>query len=159
MKEVQRGKVTALTQLVDRGRDRCQRSLIEWDPAHDPCQLASHSGSKQGHLLLVFAPSCCSVSPSKALPKFLIWPLINFYWLRRWPHFLSEVSLTTLTMTAAHFPQQCQALLRLRLPIALVYDIPDVFTSVLLLFFPFQNSSSTKATFEVCFAYCYIPRA
>ena len=40
------------------------------------------SGSEQGNLLLVFAPSCCSLSPSKALPEFLIWPLVNFYWLK-----------------------------------------------------------------------------
>ena len=35
-------------------------------------------GSEQGHLFLVLTPSCCSMSSSKALPKFLIWPLINF---------------------------------------------------------------------------------
>ena len=40
------------------------------------------SGSKQGNLLLVFAPSCCSASPNNALPEFLVWRLINFYWLR-----------------------------------------------------------------------------
>ena len=39
-------------------------------------------GSKQGNLLLVFSPSCCSTSPSKALPEFHFWPLINFYWLK-----------------------------------------------------------------------------
>ena len=37
--------------------------------------------SKQGKLL-VFAPSSCSASPSKALPEFLICPLISFYWLK-----------------------------------------------------------------------------
>ena len=37
-------------------------------------------GSEQGKLLLVFAPPCCSRGPNKALPKFLVWPLINFYW-------------------------------------------------------------------------------
>ena len=45
-------------------------------------QLApTPSGSKQGHLLLDFAPSCYSRSPSKDLPEFLVWPLINFYGL------------------------------------------------------------------------------
>ena len=32
--------------------------------------------------VFVFAPSCCSMSLNKALPDFLIWPLINFYWLK-----------------------------------------------------------------------------
>ena len=41
-----------------------------------------HWGSEQGYLLLVFTPSCCSTSPNKALPEFLVWPLINFYWLK-----------------------------------------------------------------------------
>ena len=36
--------------------------------------------SEQVHLLLVCAPSWCS--PAKAWPEFLIWPLINFYWLK-----------------------------------------------------------------------------
>ena len=31
----------------------------------------------------VLSPCCCSSVPSKALPKFLVWTLINFYWLRR----------------------------------------------------------------------------
>ena len=39
--------------------------------------------SKQGNLLLVFDLHCCSRGPNKALPEFLVWPLINFYWLRR----------------------------------------------------------------------------
>ena len=39
-------------------------------------------GSEQGHLLLILAPSRGSTRPNKALPEFLIWPLINFYWLR-----------------------------------------------------------------------------
>ena len=37
--------------------------------------------SEQGNLLLVFAPPCCSRGPNEALPEFLVWPLINFYWL------------------------------------------------------------------------------
>ena len=35
------------------------------------------SRSNQGNLLLVFAPLCCSLN--KALPEFLVQPLINFY--------------------------------------------------------------------------------
>ena len=42
----------------------------------------STSGSEQGHLLLVFPPSCCCSNSNKALPEFLTWPLINFYWLK-----------------------------------------------------------------------------
>ena len=37
------------------------------------------SGSKQGNLLLVLAPPCCSRGPNKALPEFLVWPPVNFY--------------------------------------------------------------------------------
>ena len=29
-----------------------------------------------------FAPLCCSISPSEALPEILIWTLINIYWLK-----------------------------------------------------------------------------
>ena len=56
-------------------------------PGHTPT-LTPHkepacppSGSEQGNLLLVFAPSCGGRGPNKALPEFLIWPLVNFYWL------------------------------------------------------------------------------
>jgi len=42
-----------------------------------------HLGTKQGNLSLVFAPSCYSRGPNKALPEFLDWPLINFYWWRK----------------------------------------------------------------------------
>ena len=51
-------------------------TLIPFREPVGPC-----SGSKQGNLLLVFAP--CSSSPSKALLECLVWPLTNFYWLRR----------------------------------------------------------------------------
>ena len=52
-------------------------------PSLTPYKEPAHpsSGSKQGKLLLVFAPSCGGRSPSKALPEFLGWPSINFYWL------------------------------------------------------------------------------
>ena len=42
-----------------------------------------HWASEKGNLLLVLAPPCCSRVPNKALPEFLVWSLINFYWLRR----------------------------------------------------------------------------
>ena len=46
---------------------------------------SSHTipGSKQGKLFLVFILLCCSRGPSKALPESLVWPLLNFHWLRR----------------------------------------------------------------------------
>ena len=54
---------------------------------HSPLTLCKRkarppSGSEQGNSLLVFTPLCCSKSPSKALPEFPVWSLINFYWLR-----------------------------------------------------------------------------
>ena len=33
--------------------------------------------------MFVLTPTCWSRGPSKALPEFLVMPLINFYWLRR----------------------------------------------------------------------------
>ena len=40
------------------------------------------SRSRQGNLLLVFTPSCSRPrSPSKALPEFLVWLIVNSYWL------------------------------------------------------------------------------
>ena len=38
---------------------------------------------KQGNLLSVLVPPCCSRDPNKASSEFLVWPLVNFYWLRR----------------------------------------------------------------------------
>ena len=38
---------------------------------------------KQGNLLLALAPCCCSRGPNEAFPVFLVWPLVNFYWLRK----------------------------------------------------------------------------
>ena len=57
-------------------------------PSLTPLRESAHtpSASKQGNLLLVFAPPApphCIKGPSKALPEFLIWPLTNFYWLRK----------------------------------------------------------------------------
>lgn len=44
----------------------------------DPLPL-SPLGEPTGSLLLVFTLLCCRRSPNKALPEFLIWPLINSY--------------------------------------------------------------------------------
>ena len=33
--------------------------------------------------MLILSPSCCSRGPNKALFEFLVWPLINFYLVRR----------------------------------------------------------------------------
>ena len=47
-------------------------------------QLApAWGGSQQGNLLLVFTSPGCRRCPSKALSKFLNWPLITIYWLRK----------------------------------------------------------------------------
>ena len=53
----------------------------------------SKRASKQGNLLFVFPPLCCSMSPSNnALSKFLDWPLINLDWLRRPRTLVSNVT-------------------------------------------------------------------
>ena len=45
------------------------------EPAHPSL------GSEQGLLLLVLTTPYCITGPNRALPEFLVWPLINFYWL------------------------------------------------------------------------------
>ena len=57
-------------------------------PGHSPIlspykeQVAPSWGvSEQGNLLVVLTLQCHSRGPNKALPEFLVWPLINFYWL------------------------------------------------------------------------------
>ena len=56
-------------------------------PGHNPSltsckeQTCPPSGSEQENMLLVFPPSCDLRSPRKALPEFLDWHVINFYWL------------------------------------------------------------------------------
>lgn len=49
--------------------------------SHSPPHLSA-SGREQGNVLFVFLHWCCSASTSKALPELLIWPPINFYWLK-----------------------------------------------------------------------------
>ena len=69
--------------------------------------LPPASGSDQGHLLLVFTPSCCSRNPNKALPKFLFWPLINFYWLGKAKNLMGNSMFVTIdepTLTHHHHP-------------------------------------------------------
>ena len=57
-------------------------------PSYTPIPIHYHpptpspaptEGSKQDNPLFVFTPSCYSIGPSKALPAFFLWPLINFY--------------------------------------------------------------------------------
>ena len=69
-------------------REGLLRQTGTWDPLlqcfHlDKCSLKGPAHTfllRQGAkvLLLVFAPSCCR-QDNKALPEFLLWPLINFY--------------------------------------------------------------------------------
>ena len=61
-----------------------------------PCkELAQppQRGSKQGSSLFVLTPCCFSRGFNKALPEFLVWPLINLYWLR-WPRTLDNNNWT-----------------------------------------------------------------
>ena len=53
-------------------------------PYHDAFQEPASPPLKgeQVHLLLVFAPLCCSTGRTKALSEFLIWPLIHSYRLK-----------------------------------------------------------------------------
>ena len=49
-------------------------------PAHPSPHRHQTQGVSKGTSCSV--PSCCSTNPNKALPKFLLWPLINLYWLQ-----------------------------------------------------------------------------
>ena len=52
-------------------------------PYKEPALPHSRGASKEGNLLLVPTPHCCSRSSNRALSEFLVWPLINFYLLTR----------------------------------------------------------------------------
>lgn len=75
------------TQLHQKGGQttKSPSNLTHWSAStFNPLKRPHHpstSCTKLGHLLLVLAPLCCSTSPSKALSEFLIWPLMNLYWL------------------------------------------------------------------------------
>ena len=64
----------------------CARTHISsW--THDSLHTRNQLGpcwraSEQGKLSLVLAPRCYRRGPDKALPEFLAWPLVIFYWLR-----------------------------------------------------------------------------
>ena len=55
-------------------------------PGHTPT-LIPHSSGDLGNLLLVFSLPCswCR-NTDKALAEFLVWPLVNFYWLGKVKH-------------------------------------------------------------------------
>ena len=48
-------------------------------PNPSPPKPPAGGASQQGSLLFVLTLPCRSKGPSKALPEFLVWPLINFY--------------------------------------------------------------------------------
>ena len=64
------------------------------EPANPTLTLTLHCPeSQQRNKFLVFTPSCSwPRSPNKVLPEFLVWSLVNFYWLEKvknsgWYHF------------------------------------------------------------------------
>ena len=74
---------------IIKGVGRPPEPPLQPDPPIYPYPLAiwgnnspSIPRSEQRHMLLVFVPSGYSTDPSKALPKFPVWPLINFCWLK-----------------------------------------------------------------------------
>ena len=58
----------------------CQSAPLHSPHMRNPLLTPLSPASKQGHLLLVFAPSWCS--PKKALPEFLLWPLNQSLWIK-----------------------------------------------------------------------------
>ena len=82
-------------------------------PGHTPTLIPykepthPHLGTKQGNLLLVFAPFCYSRDPNKALPEFLDWPLINFYWLgkvKNHDQYQGHISIQDHHISSAQWP-------------------------------------------------------
>ena len=85
--------MTGLRICIDRIQ-KGQNPTAKQCPEHDPCRQHLPGGAQitqhdpltrphprptEGSLSLILAPFCCSRGLSKASPKFLIWPLINFY--------------------------------------------------------------------------------
>ena len=71
-------------------------------PTHGPALPSPHLRnqpilleSMQGHLLLAFIPLCCSMNPNEALLEILIWPLLNFYWLKSPRTQISNITMFT----------------------------------------------------------------
>ena len=75
-----------------------QHLLKVGEPPKPPSQTTEHTptftpfkdkaqpppgASKQENGLFVLTPACCSRGPIKAWPEFLVWPLMNFYRLRK----------------------------------------------------------------------------
>ena len=58
-------------------------------------QLARLGEGVRGHVTCFCSP-CCNRGPSKAFPEFLVWSLINFYWLRR-PNTVVSNRITSLS--------------------------------------------------------------
>ena len=56
-----------------------------------PAPLREQASKETCYLFLL--PPCCSRDSNKALPEFVVWPLISFYWLRR-PRTLVSNTLT-----------------------------------------------------------------
>ena len=83
-------------------------------PTLTPYKEPAHPllGNEQGNLLLVFVPPCGSRGPNKALPEFLVWPLINFFWLRR-PRSLISIRITWETLQSSEiFPTNVRFLVK-----------------------------------------------
>ena len=56
---------------------------------HKRNNLTPPQWASRGTCLLISLPPASAGAPSRALPEFLVWPLIKFYWLRRprtWVH-------------------------------------------------------------------------
>ena len=57
-----------------------RNQLITTHPAPHP-STSHHQQASKGSCCLFLLPSCCRRGHGKALPEFLVWPLVNFYWL------------------------------------------------------------------------------
>lgn len=85
-------------------RERADHLSQTHGPSPSYTPIEGHSSpclekQDQGHLLLIFTPSCCRTSPSKALPEFLLWPLYQFLLIKKSPRTRVGNKLTPATAT------------------------------------------------------------
>ena len=80
----------ACTHHHERGRKPSKPPLwndpwthLTFTPYKEQAHPSSRSKPAREPVTCSHCPPCWHKGPNKALPEFLVWPLINFYWLRR----------------------------------------------------------------------------
>ena len=99
-------KCRSPTHSTTKRMGRPPKPPLQTDPWTCPCPHSIRGTSsllleeQTRETVIVLTSSCCSRGPSKSLPECSVWPLINFYWLRRqepWSVTLSPLVFTSLS--------------------------------------------------------------